>query len=98
MPILRTRHRLISSVPPPSPIDTAKGTRSAAVDDKVLSEYLERRLQIPDLRSIFKGHSWIPSRVDLRSLISKRQGFSSLGIRISGGVWQFSEYRSWNFD
>ncbi|XP_010253121.1 PREDICTED: uncharacterized protein LOC104594514 isoform X2 [Nelumbo nucifera] len=76
MAILRTRHRLISSAPPPSPIATAKGLRSAAVDDKVLSEYLERTLQIPDLtlpEFCFpeNARSWIPSRVDLRSLISK---------------------------
>ncbi|OAY70439.1 hypothetical protein ACMD2_12133 [Ananas comosus] len=35
--------------PPPTPIKTAKGARSAAVDDRVLADYLETSLRVPDL-------------------------------------------------
>eukprot|EP01018_Ginkgo_biloba_P002619 Gb_35468 [translate_table: standard] len=35
--------------PPPSPIATAQGIKSAAVNDEILSEFLEHSLRIPDL-------------------------------------------------
>ncbi|CAL9177050.1 unnamed protein product [Musa hybrid cultivar] len=61
--------------PPPSPIATGKGLRSAAVDDLVLTEYLEDSLRVPDLNL---PESYFPSRsplkalaeVDLHSLVS----------------------------
>ncbi|KAF8394836.1 hypothetical protein HHK36_018773 [Tetracentron sinense] len=76
MAILRTRDRLNSPAPPPSPIATAKGSRSAAVDDQILSEYLEKTLQVPDLtlpESYFpaSAHRQIPADIDLESLMSR---------------------------
>ncbi|KAJ3669074.1 hypothetical protein LUZ60_011024 [Juncus effusus] len=35
--------------PPPTPIRTGKGNRSAAVDDKVLAEFLDKSMKVPDL-------------------------------------------------
>lgn len=41
--------RRVARAPPPTPIATGKGRRTAAVDDRVLSEYLESSLRIPYL-------------------------------------------------
>ncbi|CAL9075111.1 unnamed protein product, partial [Musa textilis] len=51
--------------PPPSPIATGKGLRSAAVDDLVLTEYLEDSLRVPDLNL---PESYFPSRSPLKAL------------------------------
>lgn len=55
--IARARRHLTSSTSetPPSPIPTAKGSRSAAVDDQILSDYLHKSLRIPDL-TLPKSH------------------------------------------
>ncbi|OMO62575.1 hypothetical protein CCACVL1_22744 [Corchorus capsularis] len=47
MAIRRSMTQLNIKVPPPSPIPTATGSRSAA--NESLSRYLEKRLQVPDL-------------------------------------------------
>ncbi|URD97990.1 hypothetical protein MUK42_30062 [Musa troglodytarum] len=61
--------------PPPTPIATGKGLRSAAVDDRVLSEYLDGSLRVPDLTlpgSYYPSRSplKVPPEVDLTSLVS----------------------------
>lgn len=61
--------------PPPSPIATGKGRRSAAVDDRVLSEYLDGSLRVPDLslpQSFFpmKPVIKVPPEIDLCSMVS----------------------------
>ncbi|OVA19662.1 Non-heme dioxygenase N-terminal domain [Macleaya cordata] len=76
MAILRTQSRLFSRTPPPSPIATAKGLKSAAVNDQILSEYLEKTLHIPDLtlpESYFSAndHRRIPVEIDFSSLKSR---------------------------
>ncbi|GJN17320.1 hypothetical protein PR202_gb04377 [Eleusine coracana subsp. coracana] len=47
----RTRSRIRPRGPPPAPtpIRTARGARSAAADDRVLAEFLETSLRVPDL-------------------------------------------------
>ena len=74
---MRARRHLASSSsappPPPSPIPTAKGSRSAAVDDEILSNYLGKSLQIPDLKlpkSHFAAniHRSIPEVIDYGSV------------------------------
>ncbi|KAJ8477834.1 hypothetical protein OPV22_021561 [Ensete ventricosum] len=63
-PATRARsHRF--RAPPPSPIATGKGLRSAAVDDLVLTEYLEDSLRVPDLNL---PESYFPSRSPLKAL------------------------------
>lgn len=74
--ILRTRSRLLTSAPPPSPIATGKGSRSAAVNDRILSEFLEKSLKIPDLslpEPQFPARiaRRIPAEIDLPSLLSR---------------------------
>ncbi|XP_077236927.1 2-oxoglutarate (2OG) and Fe(II)-dependent oxygenase superfamily protein [Tasmannia lanceolata] len=76
MAILRTQSHLLSSAPPPSPIATGKGSRSAAIDDRILSEFLEKSLKVPDLNlpeSYFpaKDPNRIPAEIDLASLLSR---------------------------
>ncbi|RVW40954.1 hypothetical protein CK203_076948 [Vitis vinifera] len=82
MAIMRARRHLTSSslAPPPSPIPTAKGSRSAAVDDQILSEYLHKSLRIPDLtlpESHFAAstHRSIPEDIDYGS-VNTRDGDS----------------------
>lgn len=43
------RRRIAARAPPPTPIATGKGLRSAAVNDRVLTQYLESALRVPDL-------------------------------------------------
>ncbi|KAG8054934.1 hypothetical protein GUJ93_ZPchr0001g29569 [Zizania palustris] len=43
------RPRVRSGAPPPTPIRTARGARSAAADELVFAEFLEASLRIPDL-------------------------------------------------
>ncbi|KAI3896641.1 hypothetical protein MKX03_024690 [Papaver bracteatum] len=49
MTILRSHSRLLLRTPPPSPISNARGLKSAAVNDDILADYLEKTLQVPDL-------------------------------------------------
>ncbi|XP_008798575.2 uncharacterized protein LOC103713426 [Phoenix dactylifera] len=61
--------------PPPTPVATGKGSRSAAVDDWVLAEYLERSLKVPDLtlpESCFPTRSPVKDlpEVDLPALLA----------------------------
>ncbi|XP_074568209.1 uncharacterized protein LOC141824770 [Curcuma longa] len=61
--------------PPPSPIATGKGLRSAAADDRVLSDFLDVSLRVPDLSlplSHFPSKSplKVPAEVDLGALVS----------------------------
>ncbi|WOL06356.1 hypothetical protein Cni_G15088 [Canna indica] len=63
---------------PPTPIATGKGLRSAAVDDNVLSEYLDGSLRVPDLTlpgAYFPTRSPLkaPAEVDLASLLSAEE-------------------------
>ncbi|XP_072954808.1 uncharacterized protein [Typha angustifolia] len=64
---------------PPTPIRTAKGSRSAAANDLVLAEYLENSLKIPDLTlpsSHFPTRSPLPpppaiaDEIDLEAILS----------------------------
>ncbi|KAG6511882.1 uncharacterized protein LOC121976180 [Zingiber officinale] len=61
--------------PPPSPVATGNGRRSAAVDDRVFSEFLDVSLRVPDLslpQSFFSMKSVIkvPPEIDLCSMVS----------------------------
>eukprot|EP00268_Persea_americana_P019344 TRINITY_DN1990_c0_g2_i1.p1 TRINITY_DN1990_c0_g2~~TRINITY_DN1990_c0_g2_i1.p1 ORF type:complete len:384 (-),score=49.41 TRINITY_DN1990_c0_g2_i1:684-1835(-) len=65
--------------PPPSPIATANGRRSAVANDEVLTEFLEHSLRIPDLvlpDSIFPSEisAGNPPEIDFQSLISPGSG------------------------
>ncbi|KAK9124707.1 hypothetical protein Sjap_014309 [Stephania japonica] len=92
MAISRTRSRLIGVAPPPSPIATGKGLRSAAVDDRILAEYLEKTLQVPDLvlpESQFSSTKLapsIPSEIDFESLAARD------GDSISRVLESFAEF------
>ncbi|GJM92719.1 hypothetical protein PR202_ga09212 [Eleusine coracana subsp. coracana] len=48
-PRIRPRIRPRGPPPAPTPIRTARGARSAAADDRVLAEFLETSLRVPDL-------------------------------------------------
>jgi len=45
----RPRFRARGPPPAPTPIRTARGARSAAADERVLAEFLEASLRVPDL-------------------------------------------------
>jgi hypothetical protein len=66
MATMRTRNTL---APPPSPIPTAAGSRSAA--NQTFTEYLEHSLRPPNLALPATTRHPIPSNVDLRSLASR---------------------------
>ncbi|KAL5974761.1 hypothetical protein ACLOJK_031432 [Asimina triloba] len=74
--ILRTRSTLLSSAtaPPPSPIATGKGLRSAAVNDPTLYQFLHSSLKIPELTlpPSYLGRiaPRIPAEIDLASLVN----------------------------
>lgn len=64
--------------PPPTPVATGKGSRSAAVNDWVLAEYLERSLTVPDLtlpESCFPTMSPVkdPPEIDLLALLASEE-------------------------
>lgn len=81
------RRRIAARAPPPTPIATGKGLRSAAVDDRVLTQYLESSLRVPDLTlpQTRPSKSPIPKTLaeitNLSSLIaaSDDDGFFSIG-------------------
>ncbi|XP_043702104.1 uncharacterized protein LOC122652434 isoform X2 [Telopea speciosissima] len=73
MALLRNQKSFVFPAPPPSPIATGRGLRSAAVDDQILSEYLENNLRVPDLNLPQSFHLAIsnPVEIDLRLLSSR---------------------------
>ncbi|KAG2332497.1 hypothetical protein Bca52824_003677 [Brassica carinata] len=84
MALMRTRSQLKASSlspppPPPSPIPRARGSRSAA--NEILTEIIERSIQVPDL-TLPESHSGgesscsrhlIPAEIDFRLLTSSRR-------------------------
>ncbi|KAA3479990.1 2-oxoglutarate (2OG) and Fe(II)-dependent oxygenase superfamily protein [Gossypium australe] len=80
VPVMRSMSKLNIKAPPPSPIPTATGSRSAA--SEILTDFLEKSLQIPDLtlpECQTLRHHGLPDKVD----------FQSLGLREVGSVERF---------
>ncbi|MFQ6645363.1 hypothetical protein Gotur_020541 [Gossypium turneri] len=80
VPVMRSMSKLNIKAPPPSPIPTATGSRSAA--NEILTDFLEKSLQIPDLtlpECQTLRHHGLPDKVD----------FQSLGLREVGSVERF---------
>ncbi|KAK8275303.1 hypothetical protein V6Z12_D10G128600, partial [Gossypium hirsutum] len=80
VPVMRCMSKLNIKAPPPSPIPTATGSRSAA--NEILTDFLEKSLQIPDLtlpECQTLRHHGLPDKVD----------FQSLGLREVGSVERF---------
>ena len=78
---------------PPSPIPTAEGSRSAAVDDRKLNDYFANNLQIPYLRlpdpynqSHAVTRTRVPAQIDYRLLVSR------VGNSIERLVWSAREF------
>lgn len=67
MAIVRTRSGIANPAPPPSPIPTGKGSRSAS--DEILTQFFNNTVRIPDL-SLPESKFPVPAGVDLRSLSS----------------------------
>ncbi|KAL0294837.1 UNVERIFIED_CONTAM: hypothetical protein Sradi_6865700 [Sesamum radiatum] len=59
------------AAPPPSPIPTGKGSRSAA--DEILSEYIDKSIQIPELR--------LPRQVQVHQFRPEKISYESLQLR-----------------
>nr|GMC79165.1 Gibberellin 2-beta-dioxygenase [Ipomoea batatas]GMC84083.1 Gibberellin 2-beta-dioxygenase [Ipomoea batatas] len=53
-------------LPPPSPIPTGKGSRSAV--DSVLSEYIDQTQIVPELSLPQNAQRWVPAEIDYRSI------------------------------
>nr|GMC90153.1 Gibberellin 2-beta-dioxygenase [Ipomoea batatas] len=53
-------------MPPPSPIPTGKGSRSAV--DSVLSEYIDQTQIVPELSLPQNAQRWLPAEIDYRSI------------------------------
>lgn len=54
-------------LPPPSPIPTGKGSRSAV--DSVLSEYIDQtQMIVPELSLPQNAQRWVPAEIDYESL------------------------------
>lgn len=73
MAVMRHVSRSTTEAPPPSPIPTGKGSRSAA--SETFTQFLDKCLQIPDLIALPPSHLSgtasrhpIPADVDFRSL------------------------------
>ncbi|XP_072997091.1 uncharacterized protein [Typha latifolia] len=66
----RPSRRSRSRAPPPTPIKTAKGFRSAAIDDRVLAEFLESSLQVPNLL-LRRSSSSIGEEIDFAALVAR---------------------------
>ncbi|XVE80763.1 hypothetical protein DITRI_Ditri15bG0006400 [Diplodiscus trichospermus] len=70
MAILRSMSQLNIKAPPPSPIPTATGSRSAA--NEILTEFLDKSLKVPDLTlpdsQDLHHHQDQPYKVDFQSL------------------------------
>nr|GLL24396.1 uncharacterized protein LOC109159047 [Ipomoea trifida] len=54
------------ALPPPSPIPTGKGSRSAV--DSVLSEYIDQTQIVPELSLPQNAQRWVPAEIDYRSI------------------------------
>ncbi|PON44666.1 Isopenicillin N synthase-like [Parasponia andersonii] len=108
MAIVRTRSPLANRTPPPSPIPTGKGSRSAS--NEPFARFLNDSLRVPEL-ALPLPHSpgandrrRVPPEVDLRSLVSSEAGDSvdriltwakEFGVlRISGHGISVDELRS----
>lgn len=86
--------------PPPTPIATGKGYRSAAVDDWVLADYLENSLKVPDLtlpESCFPSRSPVktPPEVDLSALLADEE---SAVRRVLAAAADFGAFRIGGWD
>ncbi|KAF3447977.1 hypothetical protein FNV43_RR08684 [Rhamnella rubrinervis] len=93
MATMRTRSRITKFAPPPPPIPTAKGSRSAS--NEILTQFLEKSVHIPDLTlpaSHFTetaSHQHTPAYVDLRSLASGATGSID---RLLGSAKEFGAF------
>lgn len=60
------------AAPPPSPVPTGKGLRSSAINDEILSDFLNTSLRIPNLKLpvTFQSRHVLTSPVDYRSIVS----------------------------
>ncbi|XWS22092.1 hypothetical protein CRYUN_Cryun29cG0004700 [Craigia yunnanensis] len=77
MAIIRSMSQLNIKAPPPSPVPTAIGSRSAA--NESFTDILENSLQAPDLtlpesQSQGRYHPGLPDKVDFRSLALRESG------------------------
>ncbi|GMI93076.1 hypothetical protein like AT2G38500 [Hibiscus trionum] len=74
MAVTRSMSQLNIKAPPPSPIPTATGSRSAA--NEVLTDFLEKSLQIPDLtlpEAQALRHHGLLDKIDFQSLVSRER-------------------------
>ncbi|KAG0457699.1 hypothetical protein HPP92_022856 [Vanilla planifolia] len=71
----RSSNPKTARAPPPTPIATGKGLRTAAVDDEVLAEYLDTSLKVPDLTL---PHAYFPSRSTSPTKMSAEIDLSAL--------------------
>lgn len=92
MAIMRTLSSLSMSAqtPPPSPIPTGKGSRSAA--DPIFSDHLEKSLKIPELSLPEHVHLSVPAEVHLDDLVSRERGSMKRLLRSAAefGVFRIS--------
>ncbi|KAH7514738.1 hypothetical protein FEM48_Zijuj11G0122400 [Ziziphus jujuba var. spinosa] len=97
MALMRTRSRIANPAPPPSPIPTAKGSRSAS--NEILAQFLDNTLHIPDLTlpashfpetpaSRLRRQPATPVDVDLRSLLSSSGSID----RLLGSAKEFGAF------
>lgn len=94
MAIMRSRSQLTSpfSAPPPSPIPTGRGSRSAA--DPIFSEKLSRSLKIPNLSLPEYVHRSVPADIDRQSLVSRETNPVKSVLRSTAefGVFRISRH------
>ncbi|KAI8557215.1 hypothetical protein RHMOL_Rhmol05G0319300 [Rhododendron molle] len=94
MAIMRTRSLLTSpsEAPPPSPIPTGKGLRSAA--NSIFSENLSRSLKIPKLSLPEYVHRSVPADIDRESLASREPDSVKRILRCAAefGVFRISRH------
>ncbi|KAE8694929.1 AF4/FMR2 family member 1 [Hibiscus syriacus] len=74
MAVMRSMSKLNIKAPPPSPIPTATGSRSAA--NEILTDFLEKSLHIPDLTlpetQALRQHG-LSDKIDFQSLVSRER-------------------------
>ncbi|XP_047335447.1 uncharacterized protein LOC124938971 [Impatiens glandulifera] len=85
-----TLNNFTSTVPPPSPIPTARGSRSAS--NTLFTDYLNRTLKIPDLSFPDYLHRSLPLAVDRQSIISQNHDSIKLLLRSAAefGIFRVS--------